>query len=252
MTGPQPPAGPQQPATPADWHNARITDAEARLAALPLPPGRTPCCGQPVALFSWMTCAEFDAMVSQHLIAAATDPAGYYQCHAIAMGMTPEEFGAMVRAGQELMAAPERKPAGCPPVRQVSTLEYYKRHGIEMGKQEVTLRDLAARYARKFTVAELADELFEVMKASPQRHVYGSDGPWTRSHAVSIAARAKRFTDRSDAAQERRDAEFYRFLVDTGFVAWAMRSHRRALESSPRLRQPGTRKPGTRKAGVRR
>ncbi len=126
-------------------------------------------------------------------------------------------------------------------------LSWYKAKGIEMGEQEVMLRDLAARYARDFEVSELADELWEVMQASPQRHGYGRDGPWTRGHAVSIAARAKRFTDREDAAQARRDAAFMACLHASGFFRW----HEGAMASGQPAREPGTRQAARRVPGRR-
>lgn len=94
-------------------------------------------------------------------------------------------------------------------------LHWYQRHGIRYGLQEDTLTQLAARYARRFTTAELADELWEVMCACEQdRHK-----PWTRSHAAAKAARAHRFTERADAAAAAGIAEG---------LAWARRVTARA------------------------
>jgi hypothetical protein len=184
VTAPQPPGGPQQPSDP----------------------GICRCCGKQVALFSFMTCREFDAMVRDWFSTGLARSPWHY-------------------------------------IRPASPLEHYKQHGIEMGIQEETLTRLAAQNARRFTVAELADELFEVMEASPQ----DSGDPWRRWHAVSIAARARRFTDRSDAAQEKQDAEFMRFLHTSGFLRWAEAALARAPRPARQVRVPGARrqrKPG--------
>jgi hypothetical protein len=106
---------------------------------------------------------------------------------------------------------------------------YYKIHGIPIGQQEVVLRDLAARYARFFTTADLADDLWEVMQASPQRHGYGKDGPWTLRHAADIARRAGRFIDREDAAE---DARWREADARWGISAW-LRSTARWAQSQP-------------------
>lgn len=99
--------------------------------------------------------------------------------------------------------------------------------GINRGYQWHLLGWLAARYARAFTVHELAFLLWEVMQASPQdmRH------PWTYRHAGDIAARARRFTDRSDAADQAR------------YEAWV---RGRMPDGTRRQRVPGARKPGRR------
>jgi hypothetical protein len=70
---------------------------------------------------------------------------------------------------------------------------------------------LAGRYARDFTVHQLAGDLWAVMEASPQdRH-----NPWRRHHAVDIAARAHQFIMNADSRE-------YEMLVRSGAYAWAM------------------------------
>ncbi len=71
--------------------------------------------------------------------------------------------------------------------------------GINAGYQWDLLGRLAAVYARHFSVNDLAFLLYEIMSASPQ----DPRNPWTYRHATGIAARARRFTDRSDAAEQR-------------------------------------------------
>jgi hypothetical protein len=82
--------------------------------------------------------------------------------------------------------------------------------GIPMGMQWEVLGWLAARYARMFTTAQLADELWEVVQASPQSHGYGpKEGPWRRYQINDIAQRARRFIDREDAAQAELDHQYW-------------------------------------------
>jgi hypothetical protein len=117
-------------------------------------------------------------------------------------------------------------------------LVYCKCKGIEQGAQWDRLGWLAARYARDLSVRDLADELWEVMQASPQDH----RNPWRRHHAVDIAARAHRFIERADE-------RLSRWLHESGAYAWAL-SVTRALPGHPaprpervpgqrRMRKPG-------------
>jgi len=121
-------------------------------------------------------------------------------------------------------------------------LAYCKLHGIPMGRQWDRLGWLAARHARDFSTAGLADELWEVMQASPQSHGYGRNGPWTRGHAVDIAARARRFIGREDAAEA---------ATTAAFRAWWARQEARLPDLPRTAREPGARQPGARRAGAR-
>ncbi len=99
--------------------------------------------------------------------------------------------------------------------------------GIETGYQWHLLGRLAAVYARSFTASQLAFLLYEIMQASPQR----ANEPWTYRHAADVAARAQRFTDRSDAA----DRAVYEAFV-----------RGRTPDGRRRPRVPGARVPGRR------
>lgn len=98
-------------------------------------------------------------------------------------------------------------------------------HGIRQGYQWAVLGWLAARYARDFTTARVADELWRAMEASPQdRH-----DPWTQRHAADIAARAGRFIERADTA----DAGWLRQADQHwGISRWLASATRRA-QSQP-------------------
>jgi hypothetical protein len=103
-------------------------------------------------------------------------------------------------------------------------LTWYKLRGIPMGSQYHVLGWLAVRYARDFTVAELADELWEVMEASEQN----GRKPWRTSHALDYAARACRFTERADAAI---------LAASRGLAAWAERALARTPVSAMQVRR---------------
>ena len=90
-------------------------------------------------------------------------------------------------------------------------LAYYKIHGIKQGMQWHVLGWLAARYARTFPTCQLADELWEVVQASPQN----PRDPRRRRQIGDYAARARRFIEREDA----KEAELLRQVS-----RWAERS----------------------------
>ncbi len=99
--------------------------------------------------------------------------------------------------------------------------------GINAGYQWDLLGRLAAVYARHFSVSGLAFLLHEIMAASPQRPA----DPWTYRHALDISARARRFTDRSDAADR---------------AVWEAYTRGRTPDGRRRPRVPGARVPGRR------
>src|SRR5437773_1561836 len=86
-------------------------------------------------------------------------------------------------------------------------LVYFQIHGIEIGKQWAVLGWLAARYARDFSVDELAHELREVVEASD----HSPHRPWREHQVRDIARRAKRFIERADAQ-----------LLASGAMEWAI------------------------------
>lgn len=113
-----------------------------------------------------------------------------------------------------------------------------KVEGIERGQQWDELGRLACRYARDLCVTELAGELWAVTEVSPQNH----HDPWTRGHVVDIAARAHRFIEGADAAQDR-------LFRESGAYAWASGLTREAATQgrSRQQRRPGARRPGARR-----
>ncbi len=106
-------------------------------------------------------------------------------------------------------------------------LAWYQSKGIPTGRQWHILGWLAARYARGFGPARLAEELWEVMAASPQ----DPRQPWTRADAAGIAHRAARFIERADAQEQATYQAFVRGLAPGG---------------GRRQRIPGSRVPGRR------
>jgi hypothetical protein len=115
-------------------------------------------------------------------------------------------------------------------------LAYFQKNGIKIGVQESTLTALAARYARDFTVGQLADELWKVIEASEQ-DPKNSKGLWKRGQMYAKAARAHEFIEREAA----REATWM-----PGLMVWCERANAEAA-SLPRNRQPRKpRKPGAR------
>src|SRR5258708_2141416 len=185
--------------------------------------GITPCCGKRLSVW-WMTCGEFQARANVWFGSPWDEPWEVYDSDppCPTERLTPGAVALFRR-------------------RQVNSLEYRKKHGFRFGERDNGLRDLAAAYARKMSVEDLADALREVIAASDQDS--------QRFNASYIAARAKRFTDRSDLAQEQRDKEFWNSPWMQSFLRWALAENASVASAPSQIRHPGIRKPGSRTPG---